>query len=171
MTGYTSRIPIAIRIRDKNFKQMNHKTFNIRVYGLFMSDKNQILLTDEYRLNMHMTKFPGGGLEYGEGTIDCLKRECREELLQEPFDIGHFYTTDYFQPTRYLDKQQQLLSIYYTGKLEKPYAFQTTQKKFDFPAEDGMQAFRWVDIAILSPQEMTMPIDRHVVNILKEYYA
>lgn len=149
------------------FNHMENKAFNIRVYGLFINEKNQLLLTDEFRLNMQMTKFPGGGLEYGEGTIDCLKRECREELLQTPYDIRHFYTTDFFQPTRYLEQEQQLLSIYYSGKLEKPYAFHTTNKKFDFPAVDGMQSFRWVDINTLPPGELAMPIDRVVIKKLQ----
>jgi len=44
-----------------------------------------------------MTKFPGGGLQFGEGTIDCIKREFREELGCEIGVLKHFYTTDYFQ--------------------------------------------------------------------------
>lgn len=55
---------------------------NIRVYGLIFC-KGLLLITDEFRLGMPMTKFPGGGLIKGEGTIDCLKRECMEELGQE----------------------------------------------------------------------------------------
>ena len=32
---------------------------------------------------MYVTKFPGGGMEFGEGTIDCIKRECMEEFGEE----------------------------------------------------------------------------------------
>lgn len=87
--------------------------FNIRVYGLVINDKKQILITDEFRLGMRMTKFPGGGLRFGEGTVDCLRREFREELNSEIEIIRHFYTTDYYQPTMLLDVPQQLISIYY----------------------------------------------------------
>lgn len=149
---------------------MQQQIFNIRVYGLFINDKNQILLTDEYRLNMRMTKFPGGGLKYGEGTVDCLKRECREELSQEPQNPQHFYTTDFYQPTKYLNQEQQLISIYYTGQLSRPYNFKTTNRKFDFPDEEGKQSFRWADINTLSTDELTMPIDRLVINMLKKIY-
>ena len=43
--------------------------FNIRVYGLWIRE-GRILVTDEFRLGTFMTKFPGGALEFGEGTID-----------------------------------------------------------------------------------------------------
>jgi 8-oxo-dGTP diphosphatase len=72
--------------------------FVIRIYGIVLNESNEILLTDEYQLGMKMTKFPGGGLHFGEGTIDCLRREFREECNgQEIKNIRHFYTTDFFQ--------------------------------------------------------------------------
>ena len=52
--------------------------FNIRVYALLINEKNEVLITDEFRFGKEVTKFPGGGLHWGEGTIDCLQRECRE---------------------------------------------------------------------------------------------
>ena len=70
--------------------------FNIRVYGLLINDKNQILISDERRNDFSFTKFPGGGLEFGEGTIDCLKREFIEEMNLEIEVLSHFYTTDFF---------------------------------------------------------------------------
>jgi hypothetical protein len=45
----------------------NSAKFNIRVYGLLINKQQEVLVTDEYRIGMYMTKFPGGGLEYGEG--------------------------------------------------------------------------------------------------------
>lgn len=147
---------------------MNNLTFNIRVYGLLFGPDSRILITDEFRLNMFMTKFPGGGLEPGEGTIDCLKRECREELGQEPCDIQHFYTTDFFQPTEFLDQRQQLISIYYTGILKKPFYFTTTNKPLDINKIDGAQNFRWVNPLLLMPDDLTMPIDKIVIGKLKD---
>ena len=63
-------------------------------------------------------KFPGGGLEYGEGLIDGLSREFEEEMGQKIYNVKHYYTTDFFQRSsfKYTD---QLLSIYYTGKLKQ----------------------------------------------------
>lgn len=141
--------------------------FNIRVYGLAINAKREILLTDEFRLGMRMTKFPGGGLEFGEGTIDCLKRECREELGQDIEVARHFYTTDYFQPTELLEIQQQLISIYYLIKPEDPGKIPVTDKIFDFRDQEGAQTFRWVNIPGLLPEELTFPIDRKVLEMLQ----
>ncbi|MHC1708187.1 MAG: NUDIX hydrolase [Bacteroidales bacterium] len=140
--------------------------FNIRVYGVFINNSQEVLVTDEYRLGTYMTKFPGGGLEIGEGLLDGLKRECWEELGQEVEILKHFYTTDYFQPTRLLPEPQQLISVYYLISIEEPFLFQTTGVKFDFPAEEGQQSFRFIPLRDLSEAEFTFPIDRKVVGML-----
>ena len=41
--------------------------FNIRVYGILINDKKQVLVSDEFIRGGYYTKFPGGGLELGEG--------------------------------------------------------------------------------------------------------
>ena len=140
--------------------------FNIRVYGLLI-DNNKLLVTDEFRLGIKMTKFPGGAMNFGEGTIDCLKREFLEELDLKINIIEHFYTTDYYQATELLPETQQLVSIYYLVKASEPYKFKTTDKLFDFPELiDGAQTFRWLDIKTLSPSDFTLPIDKKVVQLL-----
>ena len=144
------------------------KKFNLRVYGIAINSKAEVLITDEFRLGMRMVKFPGGGLEFGEGTLDCLKRECREELKQEIKIIRHFYTTDYFQPTKLIEGPQQLISIYYLIELADPNHLITTNKKFDFIVIEGAQTFRWVKLEDIDEREMTFPIDRKVVWMLKE---
>lgn len=141
------------------------KRFNIRIYGLFEQD-GKILLTDEFRLGRYMTKFPGGGLEFGEGPVDCLKRECMEELGQEIEVIGHFYTTDFYQPSLYLPDQYQMISIYYTARFVGKQLFAVSGKVHDFPPVDGAQAFRWVSLKDLHPGMFTLPIDKLVARML-----
>jgi 8-oxo-dGTP diphosphatase len=142
--------------------------FNIRVYGLFIHE-GRILVTDEYRMGQYLTKFPGGGMHYGEGTIDCLKRECHEELGQKLHDISHFYTTDIFQPTFILPETEQLLSIYYTAKLAHPEGIDEAMLPFDFPVvTEGAQRFRWIRLNQLEAAHVTLPLDKHVVKLLKE---
>ncbi len=150
----------------KNIMAINQ--FNIRVYGLLIDD-GRVLVTDELRLGIFMTKFPGGGLQFGEGTIDCLKREFREEL-GIPIEIAsHFYTTDFFQPTTLLPSDMQLLNIYYFVTAPKPYTFQTTEVRNQIPPVDGAQCFRWVRIADLNEPDFTFPIDKYLIHRLQKH--
>lgn len=142
------------------------ENFTIRVYGVVISKSLEVLLTDEFRFGRRMTKFPGGGLRFGEGTIDCLKREFVEELGQEPFNIRHLYTTDFFQPTALVTPQKQLISIYYTVDIPSPDKIEVAVKPFDFSEVEGAQVFRWVPVNGLSPDDVTFPIDKKVVGLL-----
>ena len=151
---------------------MNEKNdFVIRVYALIVNRNNEILLTDEYQLNTMMTKFPGGGLEFGESTIECLKREITEECNgQEIENIRHFYTTDVYQKALFYENKQ-LISIYYLADLIHPVKFRISEKPFAFDIVKGEnQSFRWIKIKTLDQDELTFPIDRLVVGKLKEYF-
>src|SRR5205814_1486561 len=94
--------------------------FNVRVYGILIHNES-ILVADEYIAGRYITKLPGGGLEFGEGTIDCLIREFKEEMDIEIEVYKHFYTTDFFQPSAF-KKNQQVISIYYQVKTASPEA-------------------------------------------------
>jgi ADP-ribose pyrophosphatase YjhB (NUDIX family) len=142
--------------------------FNIRVYGIIINERNEILLADEFALNTKMTKFPGGGMHFGEGTIDCIKREAVEEFGQKIEILEHFYTTDFFQPALFYT-DMQLISIYFRVRFIDPIQFKISEKPFDFKEEiNGSISFRWKPIKSLNSEDLTFPIDRHVVNLLKE---
>jgi len=141
-------------------KMTKSEKFVIRVYGIGIH-KGHLLVIDEFWYNTPMTKFPGGGLEFGEGTIDCLRRECREELGQEVEITGHFYTTDFFQETRFLPGRQ-LISIYYLMHFSAPEAIKVASKPFDFELKEGAISPRWVELGSLDAKEFTLPVDRLV---------
>src|SRR3984957_15003342 len=105
--------------------------FNLRVYGVLLGPNNEVLVSDEFIRGEYITKFPGGGLEFGEGTRDCLKREFKEELDLE-VEVGeHIYTTDFFQMSAF-NNQQQIISIYYYAKALEPIKAPLRTKPFDF---------------------------------------
>jgi 8-oxo-dGTP diphosphatase len=148
---------------------MSENIFNVRVYGICLRNRN-LLVTDEIRHNHLITKFPGGGLQFGEGTTECLKRECREELGQETEITQHFYTTDFFQLSAFSEKQQ-IISIYYFISIPKPEEIPVTEKQFDFPERrEGIQTFRWVRLRAMEEADFTFPIDRKVATLLKEKF-
>ena len=141
--------------------------YNIRVYALILNERKEILLSDEYQLDMKMVKFPGGGMEQGEGTIDCLQREAMEEFGQALVNIRHYYTTDYYQPALFF-KNTQLVSIYYLADFSGKIRFKVSHKPFDIPEKkNGQQSFRWVPLSQVSEEDLTFPIDRKVIRLLK----
>ncbi len=147
------------------------KQFIIRVYGLVVNEKKEVLLSDEFVLNTKMTKFPGGGLEFGEGLIDALKREFKEECEgQEIGNVRHFYTTDFYQKALFFENAQ-LISIYFLADLIQPLRFKISEKAFDFEiGGPETQSFRWMKIKELDVAEITFPIDKFVVQKLKESF-
>ena len=148
--------------------------FNIRVYGVLINDQKQVLIEDALIRNMYMTKFPGGGLELGEGTRECLKREFMEELKLE-VEIGdHIYTTDYYQRSAF-NPDHQIISIYYhVTPLEeikaplrnKPFDFDEEQMKI-YEATGETETFRFIDWKDFSEELMTWPIDKIVAEMVR----
>ena len=115
-----------------------------------------------------MTKFPGGGLEFGEGLVDGLRREFKEECNgQEIENIRHFYTTDFYQKALFYDSAQ-LISIYYLADLKQPLKFKISEKAFDFEIDGNRtHSFRWEKIKDLKDDDITFSIDNFVLNKLK----
>ena len=140
--------------------------FNIRVYGLLINEQDQILISDEEEYGFRFSKFPGGGLEYGEGLIDALKREFIEECNAEMEVIEHFYTTDFFCKSVF--NESQVISIYYIVRNIAPLNLNFKDNVFDFDSDgDILQAFRWKNIAELNEDDVTFPTDQKVIELLK----
>lgn len=148
---------------------MSEYLFNIRVYGIiYNKQRNAVLISDEYQLDSFMTKFPGGGLDYGEGTIDCLRREIIEETGHKICSIEHFYTTDFFQKALFFENQQ-LISIYYICQFEKTTNYPISSQPWKFEnLKNGQEKFRWNKLEELNETLFTFPIDKIVVKMLKE---
>jgi ADP-ribose pyrophosphatase YjhB (NUDIX family) len=148
--------------------------FNIRVYGILINEQRQVLVSDEYIRGAYITKFPGGGLELGEGTRDCLRREFMEEMNLR-VEIGeHIYTTDYFQMSAF-NPEHQIISIYYYAKALEEITAPLRQKAFDFDEQQltmyantgETETFRFIDWNDFSKEMMTLPIDKIVAEIVR----
>lgn len=142
---------------------MSITKFNIRVYGILINDKQEVLISDEHRFKTAFTKFPGGGLEFGEGLADGLKREFREELNLE-IEVGElFYVNDFLQTSKF-DDSYQLISFYYFVKCVDYKSIKTRTNNIPLTA-DG-EEFRWFPIEKLRKEMMTFPIDKLVAEKL-----
>ena len=151
--------------------------FNIRVYGILINDEKHVLVSDEFIRGQYYTKFPGGGLEFGEGTRDCLKREFMEELNLQVEVLDHLYTTDFFQESAFRPGDQ-IISIYYLVKPMQTISARLSDKKFDFDEEQllryeekqEVETFRFIGWENLSAESVTLPIDKIVVELIKEKF-
>ena len=150
---------------------------SIRVYGILINEANQVLVSDEFIRGNYFTKFPGGGLEFGEGTRDCLKREFMEEMRLLVTVHEHIYTTDYFQMSAFRPTDQ-ILSIYYRVSTNETIQVPLRTKPFDFDEEQLMvydkiqqtETFRFIDWEKFSEDSLSLPIDKIVASMVKEQY-
>ncbi len=151
--------------------------FTIRVYGILLNEAKQVLVSDEYIRGNYYTKFPGGGLELGEGTRDCLKREFLEEMNLNVAIGDHIYTTDFYQMSAF-NPAHQILSIYYFASALEPITAPLRSKPFDFDEREmkiyelkkETETFRFIDWNVFSEETVTLPIDKVVAAILKNAY-
>ena len=149
--------------------------FNIRVYGILINEQKQVLVADEFIRGNYYTRFPGGGLELGEGTRDCLKRELKEELGIEAEIGDHIYTTDYFQMSAFRP-DDQIISIYYFAKQLEELKVPLRIKPFDFDDKQmeiynktgEAETFRLIEWNDFSEEIVTLPIDKIVARMIKQ---
>lgn len=152
---------------------MSH--FTVRVYGILLNENKQVLVSDEYIRGSYYTKFPGGGLEFGEGTRDCLQREFKEEIDLDVRIGDHIYTTDIFQMSAFRP-DDQIIAIYYFAHALEPIKATLKTVPFDFDQaqlklyEETLQieTVRFIDWEKFTPDAITLPIDKIVTSLLKE---
>ena len=151
--------------------------FNIRVYGILISEDNQVLVSDEYIRGNYYTKFPGGGLEFGEGTRDCLAREFMEEMNLRVEVKEHLYTTDFFQMSAF-NPEHQIVSIYYRvaplEEIKAPLrntAFEFDEKQMEVYKETGeTETFRMIPLEEFGEHAVSLPIDKVVADLVRSLF-
>lgn len=149
------------------------KRFNVRVYFLLIAGasdatlarsaagldpEDEVLVSDEVIAGRNCTKWPGGGLEFGEGPRECALREAREELGQDIVLGPLVHATGTFVRSAWRP-EEQVLCHYYLARLEEPPGFPITEVPFsaDSPAA---QTFRWERIGDFDGNALTFATDR-----------
>lgn len=138
--------------------------FNLRVYALIIRD-GSILLSSETNGVHAFTKFPGGGLEPGEGLRDALNREMKEELGLLVSECSLYYVNDFYQPSAF-NPAQQIISFYYLVSLSGvPTPEMITEERWN---QTYTVRFHWEKISALQPEHLTFPVDREVLTKLQQ---
>lgn len=131
---------------------------NVRVYAACVKDNKLLVLFEEYA-GEHLIKLPGGGLEFGEGVIDCLHREFAEELNIRICNIRHLYTQEDFVASRFR-AHEQLLTIYYLVDIEDEHNLEIMCP--------GIKKTEWVSLDEENP--FVLPVDKIVYRLLQEKF-
>lgn len=87
--------------------------FNARCYALICSDKGRLLVLKERWRGVDLQKLPGGGLELGEGMLECLDREISEEFeSSQSLTWAHFHCPTHCFSSQFRPEEQLLLNYF-----------------------------------------------------------
>lgn len=132
---------------------------NVRVYAVILKDRKILALHEEY-VGEHLLKFPGGGMEYGEGVLECVSRELEEELNLKLINFEHLYTQENFMQSKFSDNEQ-LLSIYYLAEMED---------ENDLIIRDAcIEKTEWISLDA-EENPFPLPVDKVVFDLLKKKF-
>lgn len=126
------------------------------------------MLCHESTNELSFTKFPGGGLEYGEGLHDCLLREFQEELGITPEIDDIFHINEHFQQSAF-HPDQQIISIYYTVRYDREPE-KTCVEEIKWGKPYTVKA-AWKNLESLREEDVTFPIDKAVVQKIIEKFT
>jgi len=140
------------------------RQFNLRVYGFIINPEQELLLSDEYEFGTFFTKFPGGGVKFGEGILDALKRELKEELNVEVRSSECLYFNDFYQESQF-HEQTQITCFYYLVHCDT--VSHLGKEKYLIPFHDPQEKQRWKKITELNSVDLSFPIDQKALEELK----
>ena len=126
---------------------------------IIIKEKKVLVLHEEY-VGSQLIKLPGGGLEFGEGILDCLHREFAEELNLKIKNLKHFYTQEDFLVSKFRDNEQ-LLTVYYLADI-------VDESELSI-CDPCIEKIEWVPFDA-EENPFTLPIDKIVYDLLQEKF-
>lgn len=149
---------------------MNISNFNIRVYGILTDSEGRILISHERIKNQACVKFPGGGLEYGEGLKDGLMREFQEELSLNVRVDELLFITDFFIQSAF-KSEDQIVSVYFSVSSDALDSISTAD---EWPSPESVvdkkQLIQWINPSDIDIEQLNFPGDKAMLNRLLDSY-
>ncbi|MFY0674323.1 MAG: NUDIX domain-containing protein [Bacteroidia bacterium] len=138
----------------------------VRVYGIIKKEGRILVSIEKYK-DMEFAKFPGGGLEFGETPVDCLKRELFEELSVKNPRVSLLHVSEVYVQNRFNPKQQ-VIGIYYEVELEQPDLDPINKNLNSIKNEGSLLMVRreWIKIKDLR-NKLTFEMDLNTVDKIK----
>ena len=137
--------------------------FNVRVYGLLVKGQ-KILVSLEQIDELHMCKFPGGGLEFGEGLKDAMIREIKEELGIIPISLEQWHISEDFVQSK-LRVNEQVLAVYYRLWTDEEIVLDTKTLPTAFGSENQMK-LEWRNLDDTLIEDLSFETDKEAVRKL-----
>lgn len=144
--------------------------FTVRVYGILFNMQNEVLISHENINGFAFTKFPGGGLEFGEGSKECIMREFKEETGIEVNVASHLYTSDFYIQSE-MDSEEQVIGIYFkvlANNVEDLDKISIQPQLHPFRNTTNTIRHRWIHHKVLSDKILTFEMDRAALAVLKK---
>lgn len=141
--------------------------FNVRVYGIIVHS-GKILVSHERFKGKAFTKFPGGGVQLGEGVLDALIREFKEELNIEIIPSYLFHVTESLQVSSFY-AEDQVIAIYYIVTSDEVNLIDTTKGKEEI--EEKGEVFEWVELSDFDKGILSFASDREAAGKLLDKKA
>ena len=138
--------------------------FNVRVYALIVKN-NRLLISEEQHGGVFLRKFPGGGLQFGEGIVQALHRELKEELNADVESEKLLCVTEDFVVS-FLNNKQQVIGVHYWVELKQDYSDNHLDNN-RVELENGYIHFKWVMIDELKADDFSSPVDKSAFEKLK----
>ena len=137
--------------------------FSVRVYGFLLSPMNEILLSFEKINDFAFIKFPGGGLEFGEGPQQCLIREMKEECGISVEILRYIYTSGDFIQSHFIP-EAQVIGIYYhiapvhLNDLQKIVSGKESIQTFN--NQNNTITHQWIPLQEMADDKLSFPMDK-----------
>ena len=144
----------------------NLKGFNVRVYALCILNNKLLTLKEPFAEKM-VTKLPGGGLEFGEGTAECLKREFKEEIGADVLVKELKWVGEIFFP--FLGKPCHQICLFYLVELQDESQIPLDGTFLASESFDGQTfdlEFSWIALSGLNSIILYPPIAKELLQKL-----